>query len=437
MRILVIGSGGREHALCWKIAQSPKCEKLYCAPGSDGSSDVAEPVDIGAEDIDKLLNFAKEKAIDLTVVGPEASLVKGIVDRFQQEGLKIFGPSKELAALEGSKVFSKELMKRLGVPTADFKVFDKYQDAVAYVESKGAPIVIKADGLCAGKGVFVCKSVDEAKAALKAMMVERIFGTAADRVIVEDCLIGEEASIIVISDGKTVVPLASSQDHKRIFNGDKGPNTGGMGAYSPAPVITGELLDRIMNIVIKPVIKGLAKEGAPYKGALYAGIMVIDNTPYVLEFNTRFGDPETQAMLPRLKSDLVEVMMRAVDGKLEDHTMEWDPRPCVCVVVASGGYPGIYAHGLEIKGLDEAKKISDVIVFHAGTKRGRRGSNGQNLFITNGGRVLNVTALGNDMAGAIDTCYEAVRKISFDKMYYRIDIAFKALYKQQQKSGVV
>lgn len=436
MRILLVGSGGREHALCWKLAQSPKCKKLYCAPGSDGLSNVAEPVDIGAEDIDKLLTFAREKAIDLTVVGPEVPLTKGIVDKFQQEGLKIFGPSKELAALEGSKVFSKELMKRLGVPTADFRVFDKFQDAVAYVESKDVPIVVKADGLCAGKGVYVCKSIEEAKAALKAMMVEKIFGEAADRVIVEDCLVGEEASIIVISDGKNVVPLASSQDHKQIFNGDKGPNTGGMGAYSPAPVITGELLDLIMNIVIRPVVENFAKEGTPYKGALYAGIMVTDKGPYVLEFNVRFGDPETQAILPRLKSDLVEAMMYAVDGKLGGYTMEWDPRPSVCVVIASGGYPGNYARGLEIKGLDEVRKVSDVIVFHAGTKRGRRANNGHNLFITNGGRVLNVTALGNDMPGAIDTCYEAVRKINFDKMHYRIDIAFKALYRQRQKSGV-
>ncbi|MFH0764753.1 MAG: phosphoribosylamine--glycine ligase [Candidatus Omnitrophota bacterium] len=427
MRILVVGSGGREHALCWKIAQSAKCSKLYCAPGNGGIGEVAELVDISADDITGLLKFAKDNRIDLTVVGPEAPLVKGIVDIFQKEGLKAFGPAKELAAIEGSKVFAKELMKRCGVTTADFRIFDDYNKACEYIDGKIAPIVVKADGLAAGKGVVVCKTVDEAKGALKNMMVDRHFGAAGDKVIIEDCLAGEEASIIVISDGKNFVPLASSQDHKRVFDGDRGPNTGGMGAYSPAPVITGDLSGEILGTIITPIIKGLAKSGKPYKGVLYAGIMVTKDGPYALEFNARFGDPETQAILPRLKSDIVEVMERAIDGKLEGCKLEWDPRPCVSVVMASGGYPGDYGKGEEIKGLDEAKKLNNTIVFHAGTKAGRRKIDPPGLMITNGGRVLNVTALGADFREAVNNCYRAVDLIKFDRMYYRRDIAKRAL----------
>ncbi len=352
MRVLVIGSGGREHALAWKIAKSPKCAKLYCAPGNGGIACLAELVDIKADDVEGLLNFAKTNKIDLTVVGPEVPLVKGVVDAFQKARLKVFGPVEELAAIEGSKVFSKELMKRLNIPTADFKIFDKYDDAVKYIKATPPPYVIKADGLCAGKGVVVCKAYEDAKSALKSIMADRAFGDAGNRVIIEECLVGEEASIIVVSDGKNVVPLASSQDHKRIFNGDKGPNTGGMGAYSPAPVVTDKLLKEIMDRVIYPVINGLAKEGKVYKGALYAGIMVTDKGAFVLEFNARFGDPETQAILPRLKSDIVELMERAIDGKLEGYKPEWDPRPCVSVVVAAGGYPGDYEKGMEINGLE-------------------------------------------------------------------------------------
>ncbi len=427
MKILVIGSGGREHALCWKIAQSKRCEKLYCAPGNGGISQVAEIVNINADDIDGLLNFAKKERIDLTVVGPEAPLVLGVVDIFQKAGLKIFGPTKDLAALEGSKVFAKELMKNLGVPTADFRVFERYEDAVEYVGAKNPPYVVKADGLAAGKGVVICKTEDAAKAALKEMMVEGIFGDAGRRVIIEDCLVGEEASIIVISDGKSVVPLASSQDHKRVFDNDKGPNTGGMGAYSPAPVITEALFKEIMERIIFPVISGLAAEGKPYKGALYAGIMLTDKGVFVLEFNARFGDPETQAILPRLKTDLVGALERAVDGRLANYDMEWDARPCVSVVMVSGGYPGNYEKGMEIRGLAEAMKLKDVAVFHAGTKLGKRSTNGNSLFITSGGRVLNVTALGSNLKNAIDNCYNAVRLISFDKVHYRTDIGYGAL----------
>lgn len=427
MRILVIGSGGREHALCWKIAQSPRCSKLYCAPGNGGISEVAETVNIKADDIDGLLAFAEREHIDLTVVGPEMPLVAGIVDRFEKYGLKIFGPTKELARLEGSKIYAKELMKRLGVPTADFRVFEKSDDALKYLGTKKSPLVVKADGLSAGKGVFVCKTIDEAKDAVKKIMVARIFGASGNKIIIEDCLSGEEASIIVISDGKRFIPLASSQDHKRIFDNDKGPNTGGMGAYSPAPIITDELFKRILDSVISPIIKGLAEEGMPYKGALYAGIMVTEDGPKVLEFNVRFGDPETQAILPRLKSDLVEAMERAIRGDLEDYNLEWDTRPCVSVVIASGGYPSDYQKGMEIKGLEEIKCLKDVYVFHAGTKLGRHSANKHNLFITDGGRVLNVTALGDNIKDAMDICYNAVERIRFDRMHYRKDIGYRAV----------
>lgn len=427
MNILVIGSGGREHAICWKIAQSQKCGKLYCAPGNGGISEVAQLVDIRSDDVEALLKFAKENKIDLTVVGPEAPLVVGIVDRFEEEGLRIFGPRKACAMLEGSKVFAKEVMKRSDVPTADFEVFESCESALKYLEQKDPPLVIKADGLCAGKGVVVCKTIAEAKDALKEMMVKKIFGDAAKKVIIEECLIGEEASIIVIVDGKNVVSMASSQDHKRILDGDKGPNTGGMGAYSPAPIVTEQLFKEIMDRVIFPIVNTLAKDGKPYKGALYAGIMVTESGPKVLEFNVRFGDPETQAILPRLKSDIVELMERAIDGGLGGYVPEWDERPCVSVVVAAGGYPGNYDKGMEIKDLEPAKALKDVVIFHAGTKKGRRAADGNTTFITNGGRVLNVTALGGDIKDAIDNCYNAVGKVHFEGMQYRRDIGYRAV----------
>jgi phosphoribosylamine--glycine ligase len=360
-------------------------------------------------------------------VGPEIPLVSGIVDKFEKEGLRIFGPRKACALLEGSKVFAKEVMVKAGVPTADFKVFDSYEKAIAYLESRKPPVVVKADGLCAGKGVVVCKTITEAREAVKNMMVARSFGDSANKVIIEECLAGEEASIIVISDGKNVLSLASSQDHKRVFDSDKGPNTGGMGAYSPAPVVTEKLFKEIMDRVILPVTKHMAKLGEPFKGVLYAGIMITRDGPKVLEFNTRFGDPETQAMLPRLKSDLVDVIEKAIDGKLEGYALLWDPRPCVCVVVASGGYPGDYEKGIEIDGLDFAGALKDIVVFHAGTKAGRRAKDGDSKFITSGGRVLNVTALGSDIRDAINNCYNAVGKIRFDGMHYRRDIGLRAL----------
>ena len=404
MKILVVGSGGREHALCWKLAQSPKCTKLYCAPGNGGISQVAELVDIKAEDISGLLKFAKEKKIDLTVVGPEIPLVAGIVDIFRKEGLKIFGPSKDCALLEGSKVFAKELMEKAHVPTAGFKVFDSYEAAIKYLEGRKPPVVVKADGLCAGKGVVVCKTITEAKEAIENMFVKKAFGDAAKKVIIEECLAGEEASIIVLSDGKNVAALASSQDHKRVFDSDKGPNTGGMGAYSPAPVVTDKLFKEIMDAVIYPVVNRMAADGKPFKGVLYAGIMVTKDGPKVLEFNTRFGDPETQAILPRMKSDLVEAIENTIDGKLEGYHLQWDSRPCVCIVAASGGYPGDYEKGIEIKGIEHASALKDVVIFHAGTKAGRRAKDGNSTFITSGGRVLNVTALGKDIRDAINNC---------------------------------
>jgi len=427
MRILLIGAGGREHAIAWKIAQSPQCEKLYCAPGSDGISSVAEAVNIQVGDIDGLAAFAKDKNINLTVVGPEIPLVNGIVDEFEKRGMTVFGPTRELANLEGSKVFAKEVMKRFGVPTADFKVFTSYDDAMRYLDTRPMPVVVKADGLCAGKGVVVCKLVEEARDAVTKMMRDRIFGTAGDRVIIEECLEGEEASILVLSDGKHIVPLASSQDHKRAFDNDRGPNTGGMGAYSPAPVVNDELFNKILDEIINPVIQGLARENKFYKGVLYAGVMVTNSGPKALEFNVRFGDPETQAILPRLKSDLVEAIIHSINGKLEGYTMSWDKRPCVCVVMASGGYPGSYENGMEIRGLDEVERMRDVVVFHAGTKAGRRSTDAGRLFITNGGRVLNVTALGDNIKQAVDTCYNALSKIRFDRMHYRKDIAHRAL----------
>lgn len=427
MRILVIGSGGREHAICWKLAGSPKCEKIFCAPGSDGIDSVAERVNINASDIPTLLKFAQGNRIDLVVVGPEGSLVLGVVDAFRAAGIKAFGPTKELARLEGSKVYAKELMTRFGVPTAAFKVFTDYDSAMEYVRMRGLPLVVKADGLCAGKGVIVCGTFEEAKDALKHIMIDRVFGASGDKVIIEECLEGEEASIIVISDGKNIVPMASSQDHKRIFDNDRGPNTGGMGAYSPAPVVTEALYKEVIDTVIKPMIYGLAGEGKPYKGALYAGIMVTSKGPMVLEFNARFGDPETQAILPRLKSDLAGLLENACDGKLENYRLEWDHRPCVSVVVASGGYPGEFRKGMEISGISEAEKLPDVVIFHAGTIAGRRATDKPGTFITNGGRVLNVTALGATMRDAINKCYNAVKFIRFDRMHYRKDIAQRAV----------
>jgi len=420
MKVLIVGSGGREHCLGWKISQSTLVDKIYCAPGNGGTSLVAENVNIPAEDIGQLLKFAIEKKIDLTIVGPEVSLVEGIVDRFEAEGLKIFGPRKELALLEGSKIFAKQIMRKYNIPTADFKIFDDPFLAREYLKQKGVPVVIKADGLAAGKGVIIAKDMSQAQAAVDMMMVEKKFGKAGERIIIEDCLEGEEASILVITDGDTVIPLVSSQDHKAVYDNDKGPNTGGMGAYSPAPVINEEILARIKNQIAIPLISGFKKAGKPYKGILYIGLMIKDNTPFVLEFNVRFGDPETQVILPKLKSDLAGLILKSLDNKLSGVELEWDKRVCLCVVLASGGYPATYEKGKKIKGLEALGVLDDVFVFHAGTKMA-------DDFVTNGGRVLGITALGQDIKEAQDKAYKAIENISFAKMHFRRDIGSKAL----------
>lgn len=422
MRILVIGSGGREHALVWKIAQSALADKVFCAPGNGGIAQEAECLDIKADDIPGLLEFARREKIDLTVVGPETPLSLGIVDEFNHHKLKIFGPNKEAAKLEASKVFAKQMMARYNVPTADFRVFVDIDEAKKYISIKGAPCVIKADGLAQGKGVIVAKTISEANQAVNAIMQDKIFGAAGKRLIVEDCLEGQEASILVFTDSKYVVPLASSQDHKRIFDNDQGLNTGGMGAYSPAPIVTEKLFNEIINQVVYRIIGGLIKEGIQYKGVLYAGIMLTKDGPKTLEFNVRFGDPETQAIIPRLRSDIVEVMLATVEQKLSRvKNLDWDSRACVCVVCTSKGYPGEYEKGKEISGLDQANKMQDVMVFHAGTRE-----NGDKI-VTNGGRVLGVTGLGDTIKDAIDRTYQAVGKISFAGMHYRRDIGRRAL----------
>ena len=421
MKVLVIGSGGREHALVWKISQSPKVEQIYCAPGNAGIAELAECVDISATDVETLLAFAMAEKIDLTVVGPEASLVVGVVDRFEENGLRIFCPSRNAAILEGSKVFTKQFMDKYGIPTARFKVFQDREEAKAYIEGHGAPVVVKADGLAAGKGVIVAATVEEAKQAVDLIMKDKAFGSAGDHVVVEDCLAGEEASFIAFTDGKTVLPLPTSQDHKAVYENDKGPNTGGMGAYSPAPVVTETLYRYAREKVKLPTTKGLAAEGRPFKGMLYAGLMIDGDKVNVLEFNCRFGDPEAQPLLMRVKSDIVEVFEAAIDGRLDEIALDIDPNPTVCVVMASGGYPGSYDKGFQINGLDQAGVIEDVVVFHAGT--GLQGGK----IVNQGGRVLGVTATGSDLKMAIDTAYEAVDCISWQGCYFRRDIGAKAL----------
>ncbi len=424
MKVLVVGGGGREHALVWKIAQSPKVTKVLAAPGNAGIAEEpkAQCVDISATDIEALRDFALQEKIDLTVVGPEEPLVKGIVDVFQDAGLTIFGPTKAAALLEGSKAFAKQFMKEMGIPTAEFEVFDDPEKAKDYIRSKGAPIVVKADGLAAGKGSIVCKTLDEALTAVDRIMVEKAFGDAGNKVVVEEFLKGEEASFIVITDGENIVPLASSQDHKPVFDNDEGPNTGGMGAYSPAPVVTEEVFNRAMNEIVIPTIKGMKEKGIPFKGVLYVGLMIIeDKYPKVLEFNVRFGDPEAQPILMRMKTDLVDALMASIEGGLDKCNIEYSDEAAVCVVMASGGYPGKYEKGKVIYGLEEVAKMEKVKVFHAGTKK----VNGN--FVTNGGRVLGVTALGENIKKAIDRAYEAVSKIHWDKVHYRKDIGAKAL----------
>jgi len=425
MKVLVIGGGGREHAIVWKLSQSRRIDKIYCCPGNAGISEIAECINVDDNNFEAVADFVKYEGVDLTIVGPEAPLSKGIVDVFERNGRKILGPNSKAAQLEGSKVFSKDLMKRYGIPTAEYKVFTSYLHAEDYVRMKGAPIVIKADGLAAGKGVIMAKTVDEAIAGLKLIMKERAFGEAGNRVVVEEWLDGEEASFMAFTDGKTILPMVSSQDHKRIFDGDKGPNTGGMGAYSPAPVITPELESVIMEKVMRPTVKGLQAEGIKYKGILYAGLMIKDNKPYTLEFNCRLGDPETQPVLSRLKTDLIDIALAIADERLSGINLEWKSDASVCIVAASKGYPGAYEKGKVIKGLDDAGKMDDIVVFHAGT------SFNKNKLVTAGGRVLGVTALGKDIKDAKEKAYKAIEKIHFSGMHYRKDIADRAIKRQE------
>lgn len=429
MKVLVIGQGGREHVLVWKLSQSPLVDKVFCAPGNAGTAKDGTNVEIPSSDIKGLIRFAKNEKIDLTIPGPEAPLVEGVVDAFQAAGLKIFGPSKAAAELEGSKVFSKELMKKAGVPTAEFKDFADLDDALRAVRERadeetgeyGSPIVVKADGLAAGKGVIICHTPAEAEEAVKSIMLTRTFGLAGNRIVIEDFLDGEEASILALVQGETIIALETSQDHKAAHDGDTGPNTGGMGAYSPAPLVTPELLGEIIESVLIPTVHSMKKEGRPFNGVLYAGLMITSKGPRVLEFNTRFGDPEAQPVLMRLKSDLAEILLAGAEERLHEvPELQWEERPAVCVVMASDGYPGSYEKGKEIKGLAEAANHDNVKVFHAGTRK--KGD----AVITDGGRVLGVTAIGQDISDAKDRAYAAVKEIRWQGSWYRTDISDKA-----------
>jgi phosphoribosylamine--glycine ligase len=425
MKVLVIGNGGREHALAWKAAQSGLAEKVFVAPGNAGThlEDDLENVDIAVDDIDGLVAFALREEIGLTIVGPEAPLVKGVVDAFQAAGLECFGPSARAAQLEGSKSFTKDFLARHKIPTADYDVFTEIDPALAYLKEKGAPIVIKADGLAAGKGVIVAMDLQTAEDAVRDMLAGNAFGEAGSRVVIEEFLEGEEASFIVMVDGKNVLPMATSQDHKRVGDGDTGLNTGGMGAYSPAPVVTPAIDQRVMDEVIMPTVNGMAEEGNPYTGFLYAGLMITsDGTPKVIEYNCRFGDPETQPIMMRLQSDLVAHCLAAIEGKLDDQRTQWDQRPAVGVVLAAGGYPGDYAKGAVISGLDN--EIEHSKVFHAGTQM-----DGSNV-VTSGGRVLCATALGSSVKAAQALAYQRADTISWDGMFCRRDIAYRAIERE-------
>lgn len=419
MKVLVIGSGGREHALCWKIAQRPDTE-IYVAPGNIGMVDVATLVNIKVDDIAGLVDFAKAEGIDLTVVGPELPLTLGIVDAFQEAGLACFGPNKAAAKLEGSKAFSKELMKKYGIPTAAFDTFTDVDKAKAFVDEIGVPCVVKADGLAAGKGVIICMTREEADKAIEDMLTDHAFGDASATIVIEEYMVGPEVSVLAFADGKSVLPMVSAQDHKRIFDGDKGPNTGGMGAYSPAPVYTEALSAEVNKTIIEPTIAAMAAEGTPFTGILYTGLMLTEKGPRVLEYNVRFGDPETQPIMVRMKSDIVALFQACVDGKLDEATLEWHDEAAVCVIMASGGYPASSEKGVPIHGLDDIA-AEEAIVFHSGTAE----KDGE--IVTNGGRVLGVTAKDATIKGAIDKAYAAVEKINFDHMQFRRDIGARAL----------
>jgi phosphoribosylamine---glycine ligase len=424
MKILVIGGGGREHALVWKISQSPEIKKIYCAPGSAAIAELAECVAIAPDQIRRLSEFAEREKIDLTIVGPELPLTFGIADLFEEKRLKVFGPNRAAAQLESSKAFAKDILKENRIPTASFGAFTDAASAKRHIAEHPAPYVVKADGLAAGKGVLICATRHEAEDAVDEILVRKAFGTAGDKIVIEEFLDGEEASFMVLTDGDAVLSLASSQDHKRVFDKDQGPNTGGMGAYSPAPVVTATVHRHILDDILAPLLVGLKKKGIRYRGVIYVGLMITQEGPKVLEFNARFGDPECQPIMMRLKSDLVPLLEATIDGTLSQVQAEWHDDAAVCIVLCAGGYPGSYDKGKEIRGLDSLRNWDRGFVFHAGTAK----NNGR--WITSGGRVLGVTARGSDIANAVKEAYQAVSKISWDGMHYRKDIAHRALTKQ-------
>ena len=419
MQVLVIGNGGREHALVWKIKQSPKVKEIFCAPGNAGTSEIAENVPIATDDIEGLLQFALNKGIELTVVGPEQPLVMGIVDQFNEKGLRIFGPNAHAAELEGSKSFSKNIMNKYGLPTAEYKNFTSSEEAEEYVNDKSCPLVVKADGLAAGKGVLLCRTTEEALIAVNTIMKNRSFGSAGDQIVIEEFLEGQEISVLAFSDGKTVLLMDSAQDHKAAFDGDTGPNTGGMGAYSPAPVFTEVMQQKVRDKIMLPMVRAMKQEGRPYKGILYAGLMLTKTGPQILEFNARFGDPETQPLLVRLDSDIIPIFEACIDGTLDQCQLNWKNKSSVCVVMAAAGYPNSYEKGKFISGLENANSIQEVVVFHAGTKK----QDGK--IVTNGGRVLGVTATGENTSSAIERAYEAVNQIKWEGIHYRKDIGYR------------
>jgi len=419
MKVLIIGSGGREHAIAWKLAQSPKVEKIYCAPGNGGIATIAQNVSIPVSDFAALAQFVKDEGIHLTVVGPEDPLLAGIVDFFTARNLPVFGPTAQAAKIEGSKAFAKSIMKRHNIPTAAYESFIDYESALAYVREQGAPIVIKADGLAAGKGVVVAFTLQEAEEALYHIMQEDAFGQAGARVVVEEFMKGEELTLLSFVDGETVKPMITSQDHKQVFDGDKGPNTGGMGTYAPVPHMSAELVEQVVETIVKPMAKAMVAEGIPFRGILYTGLMITEEGPKVVEFNARFGDPETQVVLPLLETDLLDIFLAAVKGELASVDVVWKKESAVCVVMAAPGYPGDYPKGAPIHGLENVKE--GTVVFHAGTKKTEEG------IVTNGGRVLGVTAIGDTLVAAQKNAYESVASISFEGAHYRKDIADKAL----------
>ena len=419
MKVLVIGGGGREHAICWKLSKSPKVDELYCAPGNAGIAEVAKCVDIGVMDFEKMADFAKKEAFDLVVVGPDDPLAGGIVDVLEEKGLRVFGPRKNAAILEGSKAFSKDLMKKYGIPTAAYETFDTPEAALNYLETAPVPIVLKADGLALGKGVLICNTREEAKEGVKTLMLDKQFGHAGDRIVVEQFMTGREVSVLSFVDGKTIKIMTSAQDHKRAKDGDQGLNTGGMGTFSPSPFYTPEVDEFCKKHIYQATVDAMKAEGREFKGIIFFGLMLTADGPKVLEYNARFGDPETQVVLPRMKNDIVDVFEACVDGTLDQIDLQFEDNAAVCVVLASDGYPVKYEKGFEIHGLDENGQHDGVIVYHAGTKK----ENGK--FYTNGGRVLGITAKGATLQDALDKAYEAVKEIGFDKMHYRTDIGKK------------